>query len=73
MIKDKDSIENLKEQIALLYLIKSKALHYLPTFTRTESLPRHSGHTSLKNRQGAHPGQVTGPRQCDGRQTRGMV
>lgn len=42
MIKDKDSIENLREQIALLYLIKSKALHYLPTFIRTESLPRHA-------------------------------
>lgn len=52
MMKDKDSIENLREQIALLYLIKSKALHYLPTFIRTESLPRHSGHTSLRTGKG---------------------
>lgn len=41
MIKDKDPIENVREQIALLYLFKSKALHYLATFIRTESLPRH--------------------------------
>lgn len=41
MIKDKDPIENVREQIALLYLIKSKALHYLATFIRTEPLPRH--------------------------------
>lgn len=57
MIKDKDSIENLREQIALLYLIKSKALHYLPTFIRTESLPRHEDTLVLRTGKGHTPGK----------------
>lgn len=70
MIKDKDPIENVREQIALLYLFKSSTSKHL-----SELSPYQDTRDTLVSRtgKGAHPGLVTVPCQCDGGQAWCMV